>query len=425
MKHCAYIVVLVMCQLVWGQMFDPPPLNPDPFALEAGKPAPRRQVRPVPGSENQKATGKLATVPADRYCGPLVERGKTRVAVLGYHNFSYTRPVSDMLLRTTELREQMECLRREKITVISMPEFLEWLLGERRLPERCVLITLDDGWRSVYTDAYPIFREYGYPFHLFLYTRYLSGRGDSMSPAMIREMMANGATIGSHSATHPYPSTWQKHEKAGVAAYTAFINKEIGGSRLRLQELFGAVNTYCYPGGYNDDAMVNSLSGHGYVAAFTVIPHKVTTATDPLRIDRYMVFGTDSSIFRRAVDFRSEDVRQVSAGTQPGQLASGTPVPPFPVTPRPGEIVPCQLPVISARLDSVADLDFSSVRMFVSGFGRVPARMDAATRTIQWSSPCRIYMPYLSVHVSWKTTDGTRHHAEWSFSTDRNVNVEQ
>lgn len=430
MKRCAYIVVLLVCQLVWGQMYDPPPLTPDPFALEARHGSSRQPARPAPGKKNdgraEVAAPATATPAEQRFLGPLVEREKTRVAVLGYHNFSYTRPVSEMLLRTGELREQMEKLRREKITVISMPEFLEWLLGERRLPERCALITLDDGWRSVYTDAYPIFREFGYPFHLFLYTRYISGRGDSMSPAMIREMMENGATIGSHSATHPYPSTWQRYERAGEASYTAFINKELGGSRERLQQLFGALNTYCFPGGYNDAAMVNSLPGHGYVAAFTVIPRKVTTETDPLRIDRYMVFGTDPSIFRRAIDFSGGDGAPVaSAASQPGQLVSGTPAPPFPVLPLPGEVVSCKLPTISARLDSVADLDFSSVRMLVSGFGRVPAQMDAATRTIQWTSPCRIYMPYISVHISWKTKDGTRHRAEWSFSTDRNVNVEQ
>ncbi len=429
MKHCAYIVVLVMCQLVWGQMYDPPPLNPDPFALETRNNSRRKPVRPKPAQAGSKQTGATPLAPtntAERFCGPLVEREKTRIAVLGYHNFSSTRPVSEMLLRTSELREQMEHLRREKITVISMPEFLEWLLGERRLPEHCVLITLDDGWRSVYTDAYPIFREYDYPFHLFLYTRYISGRGDSMSPAMVREMMENGATIGSHSATHPYPSTWQKHEKAGADAYVTFINKEFGGSRERLQKLFGAVNTYCYPGGYNDETMVNSLTNHGYVAAFTVIPRKVTISTNPLLIDRYMVFGTDPSIFRRAVDFRSDGAAiAASADSQPGQLQAGTPPPPFPVYPKPGEIVPCQLPTISAQLGSIANLDLTSVRMLVSGFGRVPARVDSANRTIQWTSPCRIYMPYISVHISWKTTDGSRHHAEWSFSTDRNVNVEQ
>jgi len=37
------------------------------------------------------------------------------------------------------------------------------------VPERAVVITIDDGYRSVYTGAWPILRQYGYPFTVFLY----------------------------------------------------------------------------------------------------------------------------------------------------------------------------------------------------------------------------------------------------------------
>ena len=122
-----------------------------------------------------------------------VPRDQTRVTVLGYHNFSKKAPVTQMLMRTSEFREQMEYLRHAGITVISMQEFLEWRLGNRTLPARCALITLDDGWKSVYTDAYPILKEFGYPFTLFLYTKYLTGLGDSLKPEQVREMQALSA----------------------------------------------------------------------------------------------------------------------------------------------------------------------------------------------------------------------------------------
>lgn len=430
MKHYLYLVVLLVCQLTWGQMFEPPPINPDPFA-DSGE-LPQVSYGQKSGHENylnddtaEEVTPAVAGADK-RFRQPLVPREKTRVAVLGYHNFSETRPVSDMLLRTSVLRSQMEYIRRNKLTVISMQEFLDWRFGTLQLPERCVLITLDDGWRSVYTDAYPIFREYGYPFHLFLYTRYLSGRGDSMSPAMVREMMENGASVGSHSATHPYPSTWRKHEANGPEAYGKFIDREIGASRVRLSELFGTVDTYCYPGGYNDEAMVSRMSGYGYRAAFTVIPRKVGCNVDPMRIDRYMVFGTDHSIFRNAMDFSSPvTTGGTSLSQRPGTVTGNSPIPPFPVTPQPNAVVPCELPVITAQLGGVSSIDLSTVRMHVSGFGRVNAKVDTASRCIRWTAPCRIYMPNISVHISWKSTDGTSHSAEWSFSTDQNVTVAQ
>ena len=170
----------------------------------------------------------------------------------------------------------MESIRNSDFSVISMNEFLEWRFGTRLLPEKCILITLDDGWRSVYTDAFPIFKEYGYPFHLFLYTTYLTGSGDSMTHDMIREMMQHGATIGSHSATHPYPADWKRAQAKGEEAYTTMIKQEIGETRQKLSDIFEPVSTYCYPGGYNDAAMQNILQEYGYVAAFTVIPGKVS-----------------------------------------------------------------------------------------------------------------------------------------------------
>ncbi len=438
----ATVLACLLCvlQVAWGQFYDPPPLDVDPTVEGQGGRRPSyRPSRggssisgdaPAPGGRTEFAADDLpeevepARLPTRQ---PNVPRDQTRVAVLGYHNFSETKPVTDMLMRTSEFRAQMERIRREGLTVISMQEFLEWRFGARELPAKCVLITIDDGWRSVYTDAYPILKEYGYPFTLFLYTSFLSGRGASMSPAMVREMQQNGATVGSHSANHEYPSAWKAKEAEGPEAYAAMVDKEIGSTYARLNRLFGgSVNTYCFPGGYVTQPMLDHLPSYGFVAAFTVVPGKVTSAEDPWQIHRYMVFGNDPGIFESAMDFRvAQAGSAVSTGSTPGTLPGRTPAPPFPVSPqpqatvRPGEIA------ISADLSGVAGVDFSSLTMKVSGFGRVPAEVDAASRSVRWLPPYRIYMPNISVHITWKSSDGTSHKAEWSFKVDQAVSVQQ
>lgn len=80
--------------------------------------------------------------------------------------------------------------------------------GDRQLPAKCVMITIDDGWKSVYTDAYPILKETGFPLP-FSHTPPITGRGSAMSPAQIQEMLNNGATLGSHSVSHLYPRSWR------------------------------------------------------------------------------------------------------------------------------------------------------------------------------------------------------------------------
>lgn len=247
-----------------------------------------------------------------RFAAPLVPREQTRVAVLGYHNFSKTAPVSEMRMRTAEFCGQMQYIREAGLCVITMEDFLQWLRGDRQLPERCVLITLDDGWRSVYTDAYPIMRAYGYPFTLFLYTRYIQVQGSSLTKAQIREMLEQGGTVGSHSVSHLYPRSWRRLSKNGEA-YAQQVQREIIGSQDKLEDMFGTCSTYCYPGGYNTPPMLEALRASRFRAAFTVLEAKVTTEEDPYLVHRYMVFGNNPSIFRRAVNFDGQ------TGVQPAQ----------------------------------------------------------------------------------------------------------
>lgn len=408
MRRVLLTVLLAVLPCAVGQYTEPPPLNPDPINRPAVE---RTAVEQVPSAA--AADDPQAPVP----------REQTRVAVLGYHNFSETKPVTEMLMRTSEFRRQMEYLKREGLRVISMKEFLDWRLGNLHLPARCVLITLDDGWRSVYTDAYPILKEYGYPFTVFLYTKYLSGRGDSMTPAMVREMKEHGATIGSHSTSHLYPKQWKAVEAKGEEAYNELMDKELGSSHKRLSELFGPISTYCYPGGYISPPMLERLPGYGYVAAFGIIPGKVSSTEDVWQIHRYMIFGTDGSVFEDAVDFdgRLKESRKAKRNLQ---RLRNSPVPPFPVTPAPDSIAKPELPVISAQLGGITGADLNSVRMTVSGFGRVPARVDAATATVQWVPPYRLYLPTLTVKLTWKNYDGSQHSAQWFFYIDDTINPE-
>lgn len=247
-----------------------------------------------------------------QFTAPLVPREQTRVAVLGYHNFSNTKPVSEMRMRTSEFCTQMQYIRDAGLSVISMEDFLQWLRGERQLPERCILITIDDGWKSVWTDAYPVLRAYGYPFTLFLYTRYIQVQGDSMTKEQIQEMAAMGATIGSHSSNHLYPKSWRRYAQTSEA-YAAQVKTEILDSRDKLMGFFGPCSAYCFPGGYNTPPMLAALRDSDYRAAFTVLEAKVTTEEDPYLIHRYMVFGNNASIFRRAVNFDGQE------GVKPAQ----------------------------------------------------------------------------------------------------------
>jgi peptidoglycan/xylan/chitin deacetylase (PgdA/CDA1 family) len=60
------------------------------------------------------------------------------------------RPHDSLAISPTEFRAQMQALKDNGIAVIPMKEFLAWRRGEKNIPPRSCIITIDD-------------REYGIP----------------------------------------------------------------------------------------------------------------------------------------------------------------------------------------------------------------------------------------------------------------------
>jgi peptidoglycan/xylan/chitin deacetylase (PgdA/CDA1 family) len=381
------------------------PLNPSA--------APATREAPVTPS----AAADSVVPPPAPVAPPVVDDG-VQVAVLGYHEFSSTAAETAMLINTAHFRKQMQVIKDLALPVIPMADFEAWKRGEKNLPPKAVVLTLDDGWKSVYTEAYPILKEFGFPFTLFLYKNYVDGGGKALTTEMIREMMQNGATIGSHSASHPYPATIRKFRKDGEAAFARFLNIELGESKRFLEEHFGIkTNTFAYPGGYYTDEMIALADQIGYQFLFTVQPAKVRRTTPNSLIPRYIVLGNHDRSFELAVTFRDSPATQSAAGT----LAGLTQTTPFPVVPEAGSVINTRLPIVSADLSSVQNLDPATVKLAIAGFGQVPAEFDPATSIVSWHINRRLRDRFTQCVVTYRLIGATKNEppVRWSFQIDR------
>ena len=342
-----------------------------------------------------------------------------RVAVLGYHELNEKMPETAMRMHTSKFRRQMETIRQLGISVITLDDFLAWKRGDKKIPEKSLLLTFDDGWKSVYTDALPILREFGYPFTIYLYKNYVDGGGKALSTAMIREMVASGTTVGSHSVSHPYPAAVKKVHKKGPDAYDAYLRVELGESKRFLEEKSGLkVTTYAYPGGYHTDEMFPIAREFGYTHAFTVVPGKVKRSTTNLTLPRYMIFGNNDKIFEMATTYH--DVPSAATPSAPA-LAGSVPTTPYPVVPEAGSIINSRLPAISTNLKQVDGFNPASLTMQVSGFGEVPATYNPATGMFTWQVNRPLRQPTCQVAIHWKNTAGKAPETplRWSFQIDR------
>jgi peptidoglycan/xylan/chitin deacetylase (PgdA/CDA1 family) len=362
----------------------------------------------TPKKSPKKSPAATAPEPANSNDG-------VRVTILGYHDFSKSKKATEMLISTDKFRKQMQAIKDLGLTVISMDDFMDWKRGKKKIADKSVLITIDDGWLSVYTDAYPILKEFGYPFTLFLYTNYIDGGASALTTNMIKEMQKNGCTIGSHSNSHPYPATVKAQRAKGAATFATYLRKEMAGSRKTLEKKFNTkISSYAYPGGYVTGEMLPIATESGYEFLFTVLPGKTTSSTSNFTIPRYVILGTHDYIFRNATSFAAT---RTSAATH-GAIVQSTP---HPVKPEPGALVTTRTPTVSADLSKVANIEVESIVMRVAGFGKVPATYDGPSKTTSWKLTRRLRSRTCQVSVQWRTIGATKYvqPMTWIFRVDR------
>ena len=343
-----------------------------------------------------------------------------RVTVLGYHDFSDTKKATEMLITTDQFRKQMSAIKELGLNVISMDDFLAWKRGEKKIQDKSVLITIDDGWKSVYTDAYPILKEMGFPFTLFLYTNYIDGGASALTIEMIKEMQKHGCSVGSHSVSHPYPAIVKAERAKGADAFASYLRKEMGESRKTLVSQFGGkVRSYAYPGGFVTGEMLPIATENGYECLFTVIPGKATLSTSNFTIPRYVILGTHDYIFRNATSFKATSTSVASDGA----IVQSTP---HPVQPEPGTLISTRLPVISVDLSNVAEIDEQSIVMRVAGFGKVPASYDTTSKTLSWKVRRPLRARTCEVSVQWRTKEASEYEQPmtWIFRINREASYQ-
>jgi len=103
-----------------------------------------------------------------------------------------------------------------------MKDLLAWRKGEKAIPSKSTVITIDDEWNSQYYVAWPILKEFGYPFTLFVYTQWVNTGGKAMTWNQLEEMRDAGVDIEAHTVSHHD----LRHAPRGQD-YTSWLHNEI------------------------------------------------------------------------------------------------------------------------------------------------------------------------------------------------------
>ena len=206
-----------------------------------GQAAPRRAVPRVPRSERD--------VP---------------VPILMYHLINDPpdgAPLPELYVSKADFAGQMRWLKAKGYTAVTLQRVYDlWTKGVA-LPPRPVVLTFDDGYRSIWANARPILRQMRWPALLYLQLSMLQNTSEGgISADQVRDLLAAGWELESHTITHPDLTTLDD----------AQLTAELVDSRREIRRRFGRpARFFCYPAGRYDARVIDAVRRAGYVTATT------------------------------------------------------------------------------------------------------------------------------------------------------------
>jgi peptidoglycan/xylan/chitin deacetylase (PgdA/CDA1 family) len=214
------------------------------------------------------------------------------VPVLTYHRFDRVQATASTAVTNAVFAEQMDWLAAHQIKVVPLREALAVAQGAV-LAAPAVAITADDGWRSVYTDMFPLIRARNLPVTLFINPAQIGQGAAYLTWAQLAEMVKSGLVdVQAHTLTHPNFLTEQA--RMTPAAYRAFLKAEIAGSRAPITEKLGLpADLLAWPFGLHNATLEQEAAKAGYIAAFAVGSAAVVPGSPLFALPRYQVYETD------------------------------------------------------------------------------------------------------------------------------------
>jgi peptidoglycan/xylan/chitin deacetylase (PgdA/CDA1 family) len=152
------------------------------------------------------------------------------------------------------------------------------------------VLSIDDGYNSMYHHAYPILKHYGFPATVFVYTDFVGAR-DALSWDQMKEMVASGLIdIEAHSKSHTNLALRMPGETESKYR-ERLINEAATPRDVLKRKLNARVSSYAYPYGDANPAVLEQLAKADYQLGLTVDPGGNAFFTPPLLLRRTMVLG--------------------------------------------------------------------------------------------------------------------------------------
>ena len=148
--------------------------------------------------------------------------------LLLYHRFSDEGPQSTSTSPAV-FEKHLEYLYENGYNVLPLGQVIEALKMQGVLPKKCVSLTADDGFLSIYTDAYPLLVKYQMPMSIFVSTESIDKKYTLMLSWKQLQEMTDLVDVYNHSVKHLHL----------VGQSAEVVQSEITQAQQRIQQEIG------------------------------------------------------------------------------------------------------------------------------------------------------------------------------------------
>ena len=167
-----------------------------------------------------------------------------QAVILQYHHVDTGTPAITSV--TPELFDQhIRFIRDNNYIVWPLDDAVEAIRNNRPLPDRTVVITIDDAYRSVFTEIYPRMKALGWSFTVFVNSDAHDKRQSNfITWDEMREMKRDGVIFANHTSSHTH--MLRRLPGEDHAAWLERMRRDIEQGQKRLiEELGGGANVIC------------------------------------------------------------------------------------------------------------------------------------------------------------------------------------
>ena len=237
-----------------------PELDPDLEPEPESRPDPAPEPDPEPIPEPESEPEPIPEPEPEPSSAPV----NTKLYVLMYHHFvKEGQGYNTWTLTDTRFQEDLRWLTEHGYTTVLPSQ----LVNREPLPEKAVMLTFDDGYRSNYQLAYPLLQEFQAKAVISIIVQYTQEENsDFLTWDMCREMSQSGLVeIGSHTyASHSANEQGIKRRKDETAQeYEDRVLPDLQASIDLIQEHLGeSPQLFAYPNGVKEPWAAGFIQDH-------------------------------------------------------------------------------------------------------------------------------------------------------------------